>query len=29
MAAACKALEGAVELEGMALGVSDLFVRKG
>ena len=29
MAAACKALEGAMELEGMALGVSELLVRQG
>ena len=28
MAAACKALEGAMELEGMALGVSELLVRQ-
>ena len=29
MTAACKALEGAMELEGMALGVSELLVRQG
>ena len=29
MAAACKGLEGAIELEGMALGVSELLVRQG
>ena len=29
MAAASKALEGAMELEGMALGVSELLVRQG
>ena len=28
MAAACKALEGAMELEGMALGVSELLVKQ-
>ena len=29
MTAACKALEGAMELEEMALGVSELLVRQG
>jgi len=29
MAAACKALEGAMELEGMALGVSEILERQG
>lgn len=29
MAAACKALEVAMELEGMALGVSEMLVRQG